>query len=106
MVAVPGVPTSLTATLEGGSMYLNGIKSEHGKFNPSSRTFCDKCSARDNLKYAFAYGRDIFLCPRHYEDWFVAKDKDPEIIRKIPGRDHHGSLDLEKSIQKQDRAVW
>jgi len=87
-------------------MYLNGIKSEHGKFNPSSRTFCDKCSARDNLKYAFAYGRDIFLCPRHYEEWFVAKDKDPEIIRKIPGRDHHGSLDLEKSIQKQDRAVW
>jgi hypothetical protein len=87
-------------------MYLNGIKCELGKFKPSSRTYCAKCSARDNLKYAFAYGKDIFLCPRHYEEWFVAKDKNPEIIRQIPGRDRHGSLDLEPSIQRQEKSVW
>ena len=87
-------------------MYLNGIKSEHPKFNPSSRTFCAKCSARDNLKYAFAHGRDIFLCPKHYEEWFAEKDRHPEIIREIPGRDRLGTLDLEPGVQKQPRRVW
>jgi hypothetical protein len=87
-------------------LYLNGIKCELGKFNPSSRTFCAKCSARDNLKYAFAYGKDIFLCPKHYEEWFVAKDKDPEIVRAIPGRDRLGTLDLEPSVGKQDKKIF
>jgi len=87
-------------------MYLNGIKSEDGKFNPSSRTYCARCSQRDNLKYAFAYGKDIFLCPRHYEEWFAAKDKNPEIVREIPGRDRLGTLDLEPGVQKQPKRVW
>ena len=87
-------------------MTIHGIRSEEGKFNPSSRQVCSKCSTRVGLRYAFAYGHDIFLCNTHYREWCGAIERDKEIIREIPGRDRMGTADLEPGIQKQPKKVW
>jgi len=82
------------------------FKSGEGRFNPSSHTFCQKCSVRDGLHYAYANGRDIFLCDRHYDEWLGEAKRNPELVRQIPGRQKLGLGDEGKPIPNQDRRVF
>jgi len=87
-------------------MTIHGIRCADGRFNPSSRQECAKCSTRVGLRYAFAFGKDLFLCDRHYREWCAAIEKDKEITRQIPGKDRLGTCDLEPGIGKQDKKVF
>jgi hypothetical protein len=80
------------------------------RFNPGPRTFCDKCSTRDGLNFAYAYGKPIFLCERHYREWFAKAQKDKEMVRQQPFK-QQTTIDgetnsLERYHGKQDRKVW
>jgi len=83
-----------------------GIKSEEGRFNPSSKTFCARCSERINLRYAFANGKDIFLCEKHYDEWMDEAERDPELVRQIPGKQRKGISDKGLPIPNQDKRFW
>ena len=48
------------------------------RFNPGPRTFCDKCSTREGLNFAYAYGKPIFLCEKHYREWYAKAQKDDD----------------------------
>jgi hypothetical protein len=81
-----------------------------GRFNPGPRTFCDKCSTRDGLNFAYAYGKPIFLCERHYREWFNRAQKDKEMVRQQPFR-QQTTIDgetnsLERYHGRQDRKVF
>ena len=80
------------------------------RFNPGPRTFCDKCSTRDGLNFAYAYGKPIFLCERHYREWFAKAQKDKEMVRQQPFK-QQTTIDgetnsLERYHGRQDKRVF
>jgi hypothetical protein len=81
-----------------------------GRFNPGPRTFCNKCSTRDNLEFAYANGKPIFLCQRHYREWFKEANRNKELIRQQPFKQQTtidgGARSLEYYYGKQDKKVW
>ena len=81
-----------------------------GRFNPGPRTFCSKCSERNGLTWAYAYGKGMFLCDRHYREWYAAAQKDKEIVRQQPYRQQTtidgGSRSLEHYYGRQDKKVF
>lgn len=81
-----------------------------GRFNPSSRTFCAKCSARDGLNWAYAYGKGMFLCERHYAEWFREAQRDKEMVRQQPFKQQTtidgGKGSVEKYHGPQDKRVF
>lgn len=80
------------------------------RFNPGPRTFCNKCSERNGLQFAYAYGKPIFLCEKHYREWFNAAQKDKEMVRQQPFKQQttiEGETNsLERYHGRQDRKVW
>ena len=94
----------------GNHIALQKLTSSDPRLNPSARTTCAKCSERDHLSYAFAYGRPMFLCEVHYKKWFDEAQRDKEMIRQQPfkqvttidGKDQG----VEKIYGKQDKKIW
>ena len=80
------------------------------RFNPGPRTFCDKCSTREGLNFAYAYGKPIFLCEKHYREWYAKAQKDKEIVRQQPFKQQTtidgGSRSLEYYYGRQDKKVF
>lgn len=88
-------------------MVTAGIKVPgDGRFNPSSSTSCFKCSERNGLNFAWANGRPIFLCGRHYRDWMKEGVRDPEMTRQIPFKQVKGINDSADPIPNQDKRVF
>lgn len=81
-----------------------------GRFNPSSKTFCEKCSSRDGLHFAYAYGKPMFLCAIHYQKWFDEAKRDKEMVRQQPFRQQTtidgGRGTVEQYHGPQDKRVW
>jgi len=84
-----------------------------GRFNPSSKDTCAKCSVRDGLNFAWAHGRKIFLCERHYREWFnLAKvnDGNNDLTREQPfkqqARITGSDIPLERYFGKQSKKVF
>ena len=96
--------------LQGMHILSQKLTSSDPRLNPSSKTSCAKCSERNNLSYAYAYGKPMFLCPEHYKVWFAEAQRDKEMVRQQPfkqvttidGKDQG----VEKFYGKQDRRIF
>ena len=58
---------------------------------------------------AFAHGKRIWLCKDHYDDWLKEAERNPEMVRQIPGKQVKGITDKGLEIgdwQRQDRRVF
>lgn len=91
-------------------MNIPRIKSSDPRLNPSSKTFCQKCSERSGLNFAYANGKPIFLCERHYREWLAEAKKDKELVRQQPFKQQTtidgGARDLEYYYGKQNKRVF
>ena len=83
------------------------------RFNPGPRTFCDKCSTREGLNFAYAYGKPIFLCEKHFREWFKlarVNDGNNDLTREQPFKQQARITDkdipLEHYFGKQSKKVF
>jgi hypothetical protein len=80
-----------------------------GRFNASSRESCQRCSEREGLSFAFAHGKRIWLCDRHYREWFKTAHEDREMVRQSPYKPVTGITGadgVEQDVKNQDRRLW
>jgi hypothetical protein len=91
-------------------MNIPRIKSSDPRLNPSSKTTCQKCSERVGLNFAYANGKAIFLCERHYREWLKEAQTNKEMIREQPFKQvttiDGGKRSLEYYYGKQNKKVW
>ena len=91
-------------------MNIPRVRSSEPRLNPSSKTFCQKCSERNGLNFAYANGKPIFLCERHYVQWVAEAQRDKEMVRQQPFKQQttiEGETNsLERYHGRQDRKVF
>jgi hypothetical protein len=90
-------------------MDIPRIKSSDPRLNPSSKTFCEKCSTRDGLNFAYANGKPIFLCERHYREWVAEANRNPELVRQQPFKQVGqigDNMTVEQIHGKQEKRVY
>jgi hypothetical protein len=105
-----GTPQPIGRFKPGNHIALQKLTSSDPRLNPSSKTFCQKCSERNNLSFAYANGKAIFLCERHYEEWFREVQRDKEMVREQPFKQQTtidgGKGSVEQYHGKQGKKVW
>ena len=84
-----------------------------GRFNPSSKDTCQKCSIRDGLNFAWANGKRIFLCEKHFREWYKqasVNEGNNDLVRQQPFKQQARITDKDIPIEhyfgKQEKRVF